>query len=101
MGLLNFLFGNNNKKIQDFKKRDAVILDVRTKPEFDAGAISGSVHIPLNEIPSKIIEIKQWNKPVITCCASGVRSGSAAKTLNNNDIEAINGGGWRSLQKKL
>ena len=80
MGLLDFLFGNNTKKIQDFKNRDAVILDVRTRKEYDAGAISGSKHIPLNEINTKISEIKKWNKPVITCCASGVRSGNAAKT---------------------
>ncbi|RFN59728.1 rhodanese-like domain-containing protein [Marixanthomonas ophiurae] len=101
MGLLDFLFGSNTKKIEDFKKRDAVILDVRTQKEYDAGAISGSKHIPLNDVSSKISEIKQWNKPVITCCASGVRSGNAAKTLNNNSIEAINGGGWKSLEKKL
>ncbi|HBY69385.1 MAG TPA: sulfurtransferase, partial [Flavobacteriaceae bacterium] len=42
-----------------------------------------------------------WNKPVITCCASGVRSGNAAKILTNNNIEVVNGGGWKSLQKKL
>jgi|TARA_R100000479_G_scaffold21607_2_gene8293 rhodanese-related sulfurtransferase len=101
MGLLDFLFGNNTKKIQDFKNRDAVILDVRTRKEYDAGAISGSKHIPLNEINTKISEIKQWNKPVITCCASGVRSGNAAKILTNNNIEVVNGGGWKSLQKKL
>tara|TARA_R100000306_G_scaffold37422_1_gene37704 strand:+ start:8119 stop:8424 length:306 start_codon:yes stop_codon:yes gene_type:complete len=101
MGLLDFLFGNNTKKIQDFKNRDAVILDVRTRKEYDAGAISGSKHIPLNEINTKISEIKKWNKPVITCCASGVRSGNAAKILTNNNIEVVNGGGWKSLQKKL
>ena len=101
MGLLDFLFGNNIKKIQDFKNRDAVILDVRTRKEYDAGAISGSKHIPLNEINTKISEIKKWNKPVITCCASGVRSGNAAKILTNNNIEVVNGGGWKSLQKKL
>ncbi len=101
MGVLDFLFGSNNKKIQDFKNRDAVILDVRTQKEYDAGAISGSKHIPVNKIDAKISEIKAWNKPVITCCASGVRSGNAAKTLNNNGIEAINGGGWKSLEKKL
>ena len=101
MGLLDFLFGNNTKKIQDFKNRDAVILDVRTRKEYNAGAISGSKHIPLNEINTKISEIKKWNKPVITCCASGVRSGNAAKILTNNNIEVVNGGGWKSLQKKL
>ncbi|HAB27890.1 MAG TPA: sulfurtransferase, partial [Xanthomarina gelatinilytica] len=38
---------------------------------------------------------------VIACCASGMRSASAASVLNKHGIEAVNGGGWSSLQKKL
>jgi len=101
MGLLNFLFGTKNKAIQDFKKRDAVILDVRTKKEWDAGHIDGAKHIPLQEVLAKVSTIKEWNKPVITCCLSGGRSGQAAAILTKNDIEAVNGGGWKSLQKKV
>ncbi|MAZ72174.1 MAG: sulfurtransferase [Flavobacteriaceae bacterium] len=101
MGLLNFLFGNNTKAIQDFKNRDAVILDVRTQKEWDAGHMDGAKHMPLQEVSAKIATIKNWGKPIITCCASGVRSGNAASVLKNNGIEALNGGGWKALQKKL
>lgn len=101
MGLLDLLFGNKTKKIQDFTSRDAVILDVRSKAEYNSGAIPGSRHIPLQQVASKISEIKKWNKPVITCCASGMRSGSAAAILKSNGIEAMNGGGWQSLYQKL
>ncbi|WP_271855078.1 rhodanese-like domain-containing protein [Patiriisocius marinus] len=101
MGLLDLLFGNKTKKIQDFTSRDAVILDVRSKAEYNSGAIPGSKHIPLQQVASKISEIKKWNKPVITCCASGMRSGSAAAILKSNSIEAMNGGGWQSLYQKL
>jgi rhodanese-related sulfurtransferase len=101
MGLFSFLFGNKTKKIQEFVSRDAVILDVRTKAEFASGAIKGSKNIPLQQISGRLSEIKKWNKPVIACCASGMRSGSAATFLRNNDIEAMNGGGWMSLQNKL
>ncbi|GER58027.1 hypothetical protein ULMA_01350 [Patiriisocius marinus] len=101
MGLLDLLFGNKTKKIQDFTSRDAVILDVRSKAEYNSGAIPGSKHIPLQQVASKISEIKKWNKPVITCCASGMRSGSAAAILKSNGIEAMNGGGWQSLYQKL
>lgn len=101
MGLLDFLFGNKTKKIEDFKSRGAIILDVRSKGEYDSGAIPGSKHIPLQNISSKIDEIKKWNKPVITCCASGVRSASAAGILKSSGVEAMNGGGWFSLSKKL
>ncbi|GEQ85499.1 hypothetical protein ULMS_10070 [Patiriisocius marinistellae] len=101
MGLLDFLFGNKTKKIQDFVERDAVILDVRSKGEYESGAIPGSKHIPLQQVGNNISEIKKWNKPVITCCASGMRSGSAAAILKSNGIEAMNGGGWSSLYQKL
>lgn len=101
MGLLNFLFGNKNEAIQEFRKRDAIILDVRTKKEWDAGHINGTKHIPLQEISAKISVIRKWNKPVITCCLSGARSGQAATILTKNGIEVVNGGGWKSLQKKL
>ena len=95
------LFGNKSKKIEDFTSRGAVILDVRSKGEYDQGAIPGSKHIPLQSVASKISEIKKWNKPVITCCASGMRSASAAGILKSNGIEAMNGGGWFALSKKL
>jgi len=100
MGLFG-LFGNKSKKIEDFTSRGAIILDVRSKGEYDQGAIPGSKHIPLQSVASKISEIKKWNKPVITCCASGMRSASAAGILKSNGIEAMNGGGWFTLSKKL
>lgn len=101
MRLLNSLFGNNKKKIEHFKSKNAIILDVRTQAEYDQGAISGSKHIPIQQLTQEIDAIKKLNKPVITCCASGVRSARAASLLKSNNIEAVNGGGWYKLSKKL
>lgn len=101
MGLLDLLFGNKSKKLEDFKSRGAIVLDVRTKGEYDNGAIPGSKNIPLQSLNSKISTIKKWNKPVICCCASGMRSASAAGILRSQGVEAINGGGYFSLSKKL
>ncbi|WP_417854467.1 rhodanese-like domain-containing protein [Xanthomarina gelatinilytica] len=101
MGLLDFLTGNKTDKIKDFQSRKAIIIDVRTKAEFSQGAIPGSRNIPLQMLNGKIEDIKKMNKPVIACCASGMRSASAASVLNKHGIEAVNGGGWSSLQKKL
>ncbi len=100
MGLFG-LFGNKKKKLSNFQNRGAVILDVRTKSEYNGGAIPGSENIPLQQISVRLEEIKNWNKPVITCCLGGVRSASAAKILRSNGIEAMNGGGWASLHKKI
>lgn len=101
MGLLDFLgFGNKKNSIQEYKEKGAVIIDVRSKGEFDGGHIKDAKNIPLNEIRNKINDIKKLNKPVIACCASGMRSSQATSILKQNGIEAINGGGWQSLQIK-
>ena len=102
MGILDFLgFGNKSAQIAEFKEKNAIIIDVRTYEEFAGGHIQNSKNIPLQIIESKINDIKKLNKPVITCCRSGNRSGMATRILNRNGIECINGGSWQSLQSKL
>lgn len=82
-------------------KSGAQIIDVRTPREFKAGHISGAVNIPLQTISSQMGRIKK-DKPVITCCESGMRSASAKSILKSNGLEEVhNGGGWMSLQGKL
>lgn len=101
MGLLSFLFGIRDKKVKLYLDRGAIILDVRTQREYKAGHIKGSKHIPLDELNKYVGKLKKLNKPFIVCCASGVRSAKAAKFLNLNNIDAINGGGWKRLQSQL
>lgn len=82
-------------------KNGAVIIDVRTSGEFASGHIKGSKNIPLTQI-SKAISTLDASKPIITCCASGIRSAQAKVVLKSNGFtEVYNGGGWRSLQGKL
>jgi phage shock protein E len=61
--------------------------------------VKGSKNIPLDKISGKIEAIKKWNKPVITCCASGMRSGSTVGILKNNGVEAYNAGPWQKADK--
>lgn len=82
-------------------KNGAQIVDVRTKGEFSSGHIRGSVNIPLQELSKHLSRIKK-DKPVITCCASGMRSASARGILKANGFaEVHNGGGWMSLRDKI
>jgi phage shock protein E len=82
-------------------KKGAQIIDVRTPDEFRGGHIKGSVNIPLDRLQQNLAKIKK-DKPVITCCASGMRSASAKSILQTNGYaEVINGGGWSGLQSKL
>lgn len=79
----------------------AIIVDVRSKEEYKSGHIKGSKNIPLPGINAKLKEIKSFNKPVIFCCASGMRSGQATAVAKQSGIECMNGGGWSSLSRKL
>ena len=94
MGLLNSLFGSGNEKMATMLTQGAVIIDVRTAAEFSSGHVAGSKIIPLQEIGDRVGEIKKMNKPVILCCASGMRSGQASRFLGSKGIDCINGGGW-------
>lgn len=88
----------------DFKeliKQGAVIVDVRTKPEFKQGHIKKSINIPLDTIQNELKKLNK-NKPVITCCASGIRSWFAKNKLKGNGFtEVYNGGGWMRLNNKI
>lgn len=82
-------------------KAGAVIIDVRTKAEFQGGHIRNSQNIPLNNLSNHYSKLKK-DKPIIACCASGMRSAQAVNILKSNGFtEVYNGGGWSSLQKKL
>ena len=102
MGFLDFLgLGNKVSDIEEYAKNGAIIIDVRSTAEFRSGNIAGSKNIPLPGLAEEIAKIKKWDKPVIACCQSGMRSAQATSILNKNGIDCINGGGWSSLQSKL
>lgn len=81
--------------------KGAIIVDVRTKGEYQGGHIKGSVNIPLQSLEAGMGKLKK-DKPIITCCASGMRSASAKSILQANGFAQVyNGGGWHSLNSKL
>lgn len=99
---LKNIFGLGPKvDYKDLIKNGAQIIDVRTSGEYASGHIKGSVNIPLNSISANVKKIKK-DTPLITCCASGMRSASAKSTLRAMGYkEVYNGGGWMSLNLKL
>ena len=61
----------------------SVIIDVRTKEEWDSGHIEGANHIPLKNLSNKIDEFtKDYNEEILLYCRSGNRSGKAKKLLD-------------------
>lgn len=100
--LLKSILGLGPKvDLRELSKNGAQIIDVRTKGEYQQGHIKGSVNIPLQSLQGSISKISK-DKPVITCCASGMRSASAKGILKSNGFtEVHNGGGWMSLNNKI
>ena len=79
----------------DFKglaDNGAIIVDVRTPMEYRGGHIKGSLNIPLDTIRTKVAELKKkanrWSLVAPVVCASA----SAANILNQQGVEAYNGG---------
>ena len=102
LDFLKKLFGGGPQvDFREWVSEGAVIIDVRTKAEYAAGHIKGSINIPLDQIEGAAKKIKAKHSKVITCCRSGRRSGIAANILNSKGIETVNGGGWSSLNNKL
>jgi rhodanese-related sulfurtransferase len=84
-------------------KQGAAIVDVRTPAEFKQGHIRKSANLPLDQL-RKSVKLLPADKqlPIIVCCASGMRSGSAKTVLNELGYKNVyNGGGWLSLRYEL
>ena len=99
MNFLKKLFGGPD--IKAYLDRKAIILDVRSPAEFSAGHAKGAKNIPLDQIDKEISKMQKANRPVVTCCRSGARSGVAARKLKAAGIDAINGGPWQRVQQSL
>jgi rhodanese-related sulfurtransferase len=71
--------------------RSIVLLDVRTDAERRAQAIRGSLHIPLQQLASRLSELEGYRSKEIVCyCRSGNRSLSASLLLRKRGFKAAN-----------
>jgi phage shock protein E len=102
IGFLKNLFGGgaSNADFKALLQKGAIILDVRTPAEFQGGHIKGAINIPVQVLEQQLSKLPK-DRPIITCCASGMRSGSAQSLLHKKGYEVYNGGGWGQLQQAL
>ena len=84
---------NDYKQIMDDKK--FIIIDVRTKEEYDVGHVKGAINIPYDEI-NKDSEIAK-EKVIFVYCRSGIRSKKAYETLKGLGFEVYDLGAYNSL----
>jgi rhodanese-related sulfurtransferase len=60
----------------------ALLLDLRSKGEFDSGHVIDARHVPQEQLGQSGETLKKHrDKVVIACCESGMRSGAATRVL--------------------
>ena len=100
MNFLRLIFGEK-VDLGEVISNGAIIVDVRTKGEFQSGHLKNSINIPADNLPHNLKKLKA-DRPIITCCASGSRSAAARRFLKSNGYEQVyNGGSWYSLRKYI
>ena len=70
------------------KPEETILLDVRTKKEYDSEHIPGAKLIPLPELGNRIGELDK-SKVIIVYCKTGGRSRTASETLAQNGFEHV------------
>ncbi len=79
------------------RETGSFILDVRTRQEFAAGSIPGSVNIPVDELREYLDRVPRDRKIIITC-AAGLRGYLASRMLTQNGFDDVwnLAGGYRT-----
>jgi NADPH-dependent 2,4-dienoyl-CoA reductase/sulfur reductase-like enzyme/rhodanese-related sulfurtransferase len=77
----------------------AVLLDVRTPAEHAAGALPGSLNIPVDELRARLAEVPA-DRPVVVYCQVGLRGHTAARILTQHGRDDVRNldGGWLTWQ---
>lgn len=83
----------------------ALLLDVRTKVEFEAGHIPNAINIPVDEIRDRMQEIPT-NRPIYIYCEAGLRGYLAQRILRQTGYETVanlSGGyvSWKAANQEM
>jgi phage shock protein E len=92
---------NSMEKYFQLPADQAIIIDVRSKQEYDSGHFSTAINIPHNVIANQIKQLEPYKrKYVILYCHSGNRSTIAMNVLRQNGFEhVVNAGGYEAIKK--
>ncbi len=79
--------------VMEMIKAGGQVVDVRSPEEFRDGFYPGAVNIPVSELGRRMGELKK-DQGVVLYCASGARSGMAARILKQAGFaQVVNAGG--------
>ena len=87
------------------KEEGYILLDVRTKGEYESGYIPGPINIPLSDIDEKIISfLPDKSQMILVYCRSGNRSREASDKLSklgySNVLEIGGINAWKGEKVK-
>jgi rhodanese-related sulfurtransferase len=80
----------------------ALLLDVRSKDQFDTGHVIDARNVPSADLAQGVETLRKYrDKPVITCCETGMTASAAARTLRTqgfSKVASLRGGlqAWRA-----
>lgn len=88
---------------EKIKQKKGTLIDVREAMELMLdGKIDDAKHIPMAEIPTKIDEIQNFEKPLFIFCRAGSRAENVKNFLQQNSInEVYNVGGFLEVKNIL
>lgn len=69
-------------------EKGAVLLDVRTEQEFQAGHLDGAINIPVQVLEQRWSELPK-DKEIVVYCRSGQRSARAQRLLKTHGLTQV------------
>ena len=79
---------------------NGILIDVRTKTEFENGAIPNAIHMDVDTLRENL-DFFDKNKKYVIYCQIGLRGYLAQRILRNNDIDSVNLNGGYGLWKPV
>jgi rhodanese-related sulfurtransferase len=80
----------------------ALVLDVRPRDQYEAGHLIDARNVPSADLAQSVETLKKFrDKPVLTCCETGMTAGTAARVLREqgfSKVASLRGGlqAWRA-----
>lgn len=74
--------------LEDDKRPNPILLDVREFSEVQLCQIPGSIHMAMNTVPARLDELDQ-EIPIVCICHHGARSMQVAHFLKQHGFEAV------------
>jgi phage shock protein E len=79
----------------------ALIVDVRSAAEYQAGHFPDAINIPVGEIAERSSELGDPSRPIVVYCRSGHRSAAAKALLDKAGFTNVTDGGPLGSMMKL